>query len=345
MLFFERGASKAILLLSAAFASALGLSAASAQADDADFFLLNELRDPLQLSTLNTVRLMAGGRPVGKMWLESGVPADQRKLIQLDRANLKALSIAPQDTDKISLVLELMPVTPDTLLQWLEKRVQVIVSEEFRASDHTSVLSREASYENPGILPVIEAAPAKPTGTRGKVIMANVGVSTYYAAKRNEEIRGIKVPGVGMTAIRSPRSGVIQIGPALFAGSWLADERSPAAAANSISRLSTFFHEARHSDGNGKSIGFFHAVCPEGHVMAGYNSCDRNLNGPYTVGAVVTQGLAESCGDKCTVAQRERLRLRYLDSFGRVLEKQLDGRPTTYWDARPERLRAPKGAR
>lgn len=100
---------------------------------------------------------------------------------------------------------------------------------------------------------------------------------------------------------------------------YLMNKIDESAMANSLGRMAVFFHEARHSDGNGKSLGFFHAVCPSGHDFQGSYACDRNLNGPYSIGAQMMKEFIKNC-DECSVSEKEQMRLRYLDSMNRVLD-------------------------
>lgn len=284
--------------------------------------------------TLEQLRYTAGARQVGKMWLQAGIPKEQAKLLLRDGKVLENFKFGSLDSMAISYVLGLSSVNAANLTRWLEARVQVVVHENFDWGKSLVFFPSATQFENPGVLPIIETSSVKPTG-KGVIIMSNVGVGVYHFAKTSQLAVGLKVPGVGTVEVNSPRAGVIKIGPGLFMGRRIVDGKNLEADANSIPRLATFYHEARHSDGNGKSLGFFHAVCPEGHPLAGYYACDRNLNGPYTVEAWTTRGMTEGC-TQCTVDQREKLRLQYLDEFGRVLPTQLDGKPTEYLDPSPE---------
>ena len=91
----------------------------------------------------------------------------------------------------------------------------------------------------------------------------------------------------------------------------------------------------RWLENRGVSMGFFHAVCPTDHELAGYYACDRSLNGAYSVDAAMTRAMAKGCPD-CTAEAKEKIMLMYLGYEDRILPKQLDGTPVGYLDAAPE---------
>jgi hypothetical protein len=285
---------------------------------------------------------------IGKIKLESAVPAAQTATLQGDRKIFDAFNIPETDT-ALKTLLGTASNSASDLDAWLETRVQVIVSEGYVASKNTVFLAASYKYPNPGIFPIFETPPASSSSTdkdasngappAANILMSNFGFSTYYGGKASGRLLGLVVDGVGTLPVHSPLVGAIQVGAALFNPIYFVDGAHPEAPANSILRLGTFFHEAHHSDGNGKTLGFFHAICPAGHSYPGLGACDRSTNGPYTVGGQIMKSLTESC-KSCTVAQVTALRLQYLDSFDRVLPYELDGvTPIKAWDARPEGAR------
>jgi hypothetical protein len=150
--------------------------------------------------------------------------------------------------------------------------------------------------------------------------MSNLGAGLYVAAKQSRVLFGIDLPGIGQVTVNTPRVGLFQIGEGhfmpLLRRQGGTDYKS---FANSLVRLSTFMHESRHSDGNGKSLGFVHAVCKSG-TYAGYNACDYSSNGPYTVGAVFLRSVTNNC-QNCSEAEKEALRNVYADSFSRIIPR------------------------
>jgi hypothetical protein len=108
-------------------------------------------------------------------------------------------------------------------------------------------------------------------------------------------------------------------------------------------RAETLFHEARHSDGHGKTLGFLHAKCPSYHDYAGLPACDLSTNGPYTIGALMFKYIMDSTADKSTEKTKKIQQLIYLDIANRTLStSSLVQSPETAagtdWDDAPEML-------
>jgi hypothetical protein len=152
---------------------------------------------------------------------------------------------------------------------------------------------------------------------RAVTVMSNVGGAFYLMGKMNKLFIGFKFDNEKIY-VKSPRTGLLQVGEGLFLPRFLfnKDVNHPS---NSISRMATLFHEARHSDGNGKHTGFLHAKCPAGHNLAGEYACEGSANGPYTVGGLSQRHLLVSC-TACSVAEKAALSAGVADSFGRIIE-------------------------
>lgn len=94
--------------------------------------------------------------------------------------------------------------------------------------------------------------------------------------------------------VTGPRAGISKLGPAFI------DQPSQLSiTGSSVWRLSTLFHEARHSDGNSlsDSLAFPHSKCPVDHPLAGMVVCDKGINGPYTIDNMITKHLISICDD------------------------------------------------
>ena len=212
-------------------------------------------------------------------------------------------------------------------LSWLQQRVQYVVGESFDLEDNMYVASERHRFPNPTEKPTIETPTSQPRGGgTAKTVMSNIGAALYYAGKDGGVLLGLKIPGEGRVRVSSPRTGIIKIGEGLFAQLKHYRDLSADSIALRISRLATFFHEGRHSDGNGKSLGFFHATCPAGHDYAGLPACDRNLNGPYTVGYLMLSLFRAQCAANglCNTAELAALSAAAADSYGRVLRETRD---------------------
>lgn len=288
----------------------------------------------ITMLSLSSVAHAMGGGAVkdesGRFTIAGNVPEDQSKLTVADLKYLHAMQLQSSDAE-LKQVMELADVNAGTMSQWLADRVQYIIGENTDLEKVLVPISERHSYENPRVLPDLERAPARPAAVptsdkpKGKavVVMSNIGAAIYYFGKTKSILVGMKIPGAETATISSPRTGIIQIGQghfmALLKKLGLSDTNIESEG-YTLFRLGTFFHEARHSDGNGKSLGFLHALCPEGHNFANLNACDRNLNGPYSVGALVVRSFAANCAS-CSAAEKEALKLEALDSFNRVIKE------------------------
>ena len=247
------------------------------------------------------------------------VPKDQCKLIDKDLAVLKTLNV--EDTEQDVLRHFKIAASAANYETWLSDRVNYIIPETFEISKSISIIQNSYIYPN-SILPELEIGQkVESSQPQNKVVtvMSNIGTALYFAGKQSGSLMGVDLPGIGVIPVYSPRIGLIKIG----VGHFLPLLRKSGGTefdtyANSLHRLSTFIHEARHSDGNAKSLGFFHAICPIGHNFAGYNACDRNLNGPYTMGATFLKSIVNNC-ITCSEPEKEALRNVYMDSYSRVI--------------------------
>lgn len=165
--------------------------------------------------------------------------------------------------------------------------------------------------------------------------MLNFGSAIYSATKQTLNsisavgpVEAVMQIGNESIVINSPRVGVLQLGEIYrhherikgFSGD--IDSLK-----NSLLRLSTFFHEARHSDGNGENVGFSHVKCDSGDFR-GKVACDDSSNGAYTVSKVVLQSLLSSCSD-CDIKEKKEIELWISDLSLRVNSnaKEKDPRP------------------
>ena len=173
-------------------------------------------------------------------------------------------------------------------------------------------------------------------------VMTNIGTALYFNGKTKHQLLSFNLATGFLKSssilINSPRAGIIQIGAGLFDRRFNINNNNIGSVANSINRLGTLFHEARHSDGHGESLGFAHAVCPKGHDLEGLNACDESLNGSYSVGAKAVNEMIDACQDECSARELEILKLTVLDSYNRVLPLTYKGEASTFWEATPEYL-------
>jgi hypothetical protein len=268
--------------------------------------------------------------------LSHKVPNDQKKAIQRDIKILSGLSFRAVPDQKTLDAFETKTFDTKYLTKWLFDRVQVIIEDKSTNEFTINVKDNNWPFENPGLIPTLETSNIRPS-KNGVVAMSNTGTGLYYLGKSQNNLLEIEVPtswkNKVVVPITSPRAGIIKIGKGLFQRSMKLDRRNDNAKSNSLMRLAIFFHEARHSDGNGESMGFYHGICPKGHTYEGHSACDRTTNGAYTIGSQMLKEFLKNCSD-CSETEKEILRLKYLDNLGRIFK---DAVPV---DAKPEGKRS-----
>ncbi len=252
----------------------------------------------------------------------SNISSGQRSTLKRDLQQLENMSFSAAADSKTLSLMQLNDLNSYSALQWLHERVSVVLEDgPSNRLNITAVPFRD--YPVTAVPAVEKALPPPSSGSgRGVTVMSNIGTALYHSGKSTDKLLNLTVKtGVfsrHKVTIDSPRAGIIQIGEGLFMRRYLLNKTNDAALSNSLGRMAVFFHEARHSDGRGQSLGFFHAVCPTDHDFAGSHACDRNLNGPYSIGAQMMKEFIKNCHE-CNAAEKEQMRLRYLDSMNRVL--------------------------
>ncbi|MFN7454203.1 MAG: hypothetical protein ACK5RO_06035 [Pseudobdellovibrionaceae bacterium] len=239
----------------------------------------------------------------------------QRSLTEADLRFLMESSL-PVNNKEVMEILELSDSGALNLSSWLADRVKVMTDAKQKLGDGAIRVLRFPEVWN------MEPGRELSLGysqSRSQVMMSNIGATIYQFGKRTGQVFSLFVSGLGWISIESPRAGVVKIGDGYFAPlkpQWGAESLSQRVAR--IFRLETLFHEARHSDGRGRHVGFSHVICPKGHTYEGQFACDSSNNGAYRVGALLTQQFRESC-DNCSAEEKELLDFLYLDSRSRVL--------------------------
>jgi hypothetical protein len=305
------------------------------------------LKHLILLALFSPVIAFADAPLAERFQFASDVPANQVERIQGDLAHLETLEFKFQDSEALA-TLDIPEMSGRSLGSWLSARVHYILSEAFDPSDSVYVaISEDFHYENTDFPTLDQPATENVSTNKPKYMVAqNLSSAIYYNGKMYGQLLEAEIPGLGTIPVRSPRVGIMKIGEGLFQPlleryGWSGKSIDTETAR--LIRLGALFHEARHSDGNGKSLGFFHARCPEGHDYAGRVVCDRSLNGAYAVGGLVERNLLKQC-EHCTVAEREAFRLYTYDSFNRIIHVSRDAGATVvsgFSDARPEGNIAP----
>ncbi|MBY0414091.1 MAG: hypothetical protein K2Q18_07990 [Bdellovibrionales bacterium] len=279
-----------------------------------------------------------------------------RERIGKDLEILNNFTFKETPTQKETLnLLGLDHLSSETANHWLEERVKYIIEENaFSKIKLTLKKSLFVERENvtfpfqniiPYALDGVSDAPEKVNAKEvaSTVIMSNAGAALYMKGKNEHKVYGLKISrgllkSAQKISIDSPRAGIIQIGAGLFDSRFNINNQNLGAVANALHRLSILFHEARHSDGRGKSVVFAHAICPPGHDLEGQPGCDETQNGAYAIGSSIMLEMIKSCGDDCNEREKEILKMIYLDNKNRILPKTHKNESSTFWDDRPEGL-------
>jgi hypothetical protein len=300
-------------------------------------------RIPTPLATALALFFLAGG--ASAIEFHPDLPADQVESLQYDLATLERLApLRDSDSEAAARLLGISgKLSGRKLRNWIEERVHFIVPQDWNFRRHFHMGEKFVAYPNADLLPTIEVATHQPADGAGQArkgvattVMANIGGEIYLDAKEDGRVMTIDIDPLHSVPVLSPRVGIVKIGQAFFSDSFRIDPESANTPANSIYRLATLFHEAHHSDGNGASLAFFHAVCPDEPRFGKYSgltACDRNQNGPYAVGAAMLKVMINQCTG-CSEGAKEILRAKLADMQNRVLETT----PGVLLDARPEAL-------
>lgn len=250
----------------------------------------------------------------------SGISENQQQKILSDLERLRVLRV-DGNNEQANELFETKSLTSAYLNAWLAERAHYFVEEGFDSNSHLQVLQQNFIYPNT-LIPITETATKQISapGSTMRVVMSNKGVTLYWYGKKQNQKLALDIPGLGSIKITSPHNGIFMIGSGLFGQSDSSDAKSMA---NALLRMKTYFHEARHTDGNGMSLGFFHVVCPIGHQYEGYSACDKNLNGPYQIAAQFLSATIKVCSS-CSSEEKESLRNTQLDSQSRIVNQSLN---------------------
>ena len=255
------------------------------------------------------------------------VPLKQRNILEKDLKRFKELHFN-RPNERTLKALGLDQFDSDLAFKWLTDRVKLIVAPDEIKDDLSNLTFQNKHYNNLP-LPRFDQynfwLPEPPSIKKTYIVMSNRGAAIYRSGKRKKKIYTYETPydEFEKIVIDSPRAGIIQIGEGLFMNAFSINRDKQQAFSNTIDRIAVFFHEARHSDGHGEHLGFFHDICPIDHDYVGLAACDRNLNGPYSVGAQMYKEMIKSCNARCSVSEKESLRHRYLSAQNRVIQESV----------------------
>lgn len=249
----------------------------------------------------------------------------QEKLLKTDLDFLKTISSWNALSQLEKKTMDLLTGDSSELNQWLRERIQFLLP--IAPQLRIQIFGNEGPFFYPyeDVFPQEMEDVFTMENSQAGHLMSNSGVAYYLFGKRRNEILSLNLKNhfpklKSDLPVLSPRIGIIHVHKNTFnyQNKISVSGREPA---DRLQRLSFLFHEGRHSDGHGANLGFYHTMCPPGHDYTGRIACDTPSNGAYSVSALFIKKSLEVC-HACTEGHKETLRLTYLDSKLRVLDKK-----------------------
>lgn len=277
------------------------------------------------LALATTLTQAFAAQEFGGMKFHSTVEREQFEAMRTDLKYLYQNPVTTVDAEFLR-VAQLSANNGPEMHNWLLNRIRYIIGERYTLDDN-NVLQAAGKFPATPLpdAPEEEESPNKNSPRKGgeepspdiKTVMTNMGGALYTLGKEHNIFFGIKFDGE-VVYVTSPRTGVLQVGEGLFDPNFRYNANL-VAPSNSVSRLATLFHEARHSDGTGKSTSFGHSLCPKGHLYFGHYACESSSNGSYTIGALSQRSLLNNCGG-CSAKEKTALTAAVADSFSRLIK-------------------------
>lgn len=257
-------------------------------------------------------------------------PEMQSTLIN-DLHAIQTLSEVSDNESEITSMMSLDNSNGPSLLQWIEDRVSYVSgpvsnNEMQDGARFFSIISNRINLEPLSAVKV-------------STIAANLGSALYISAKKSGVRAQYDFSKSKTIDIRSPRVGLIILFEPYFDYKTFGINTSKEDAfSNSMARMSTLVHEARHSDGNNDSLGFPHVVCPGSKPeYKGSMACDKAENGAYAIEAALHKKfIAECLVRDCTLTEIAILKAYRADYLYRLLDGA--GYTAVSWDPNPEAL-------
>lgn len=237
---------------------------------------------------------------------------EKRDSLISDFKVLETINFNKHPNNELNRILKIESLTSESLSKWITTRVNYIVEEDFNKNDEDIFVKEEKLNQE------------QFNYSKSAVFMTNYGAAVFAAAQKAKVQTGLYFINQenqrSEILIHSPRVGLLKVGPALFNEEYLISEEKNSFI-DSLNRLSIIAHEARHSDGNGSSLGFKHTKCPAGHYLQGALACDNATNGSYAISSLLLKELTRSCQEKCTTSEKQALLMIVLDNASRVIRK------------------------
>lgn len=268
------------------------------------------------LSLALTLSTAAFAEDFAGIKFHSSVPTEQVEALKTDLKYLYQNPTTQSDAEFLAMS-GLQVADGAHMHNWLLNRVKHVIGESFQLTEENIAVWFFHRFPK---TPLPDAFKAMSGQQEVTTIMSNIGSALYLVGKKEKLLFGLKLDGKKVYA-KSTRAGILQVGEGLFLERFLLN-KDLHAPANSVSRLGTLFHEARHSDGNSEHTGFVHDECPVGHPYAGHAACEASSNGSYSLGAVAERNLLINCSS-CSLPEKSALSASVADGFSRVVDKNL----------------------
>ncbi len=272
------------------------------------------------LGVLSSLLLITacGGNPLGVRF-DASVPGDQRSFVESDLNRLASLQLGTATSSDLS-ALGMSDLSATSLTQWLQSRMAYIVGEGFDYETNSTRYPvsgglRFTSYTGYGQETLFSALGQ---ASNTQTVMMNLGAYLYLDGKEKQSEYVLRLSNGKTVSVFSPRVNIVQIGEGLFEANAIPGV-ALGAKSNSLLRTSTYFHEGRHSDGNGTNAGFPHASCPSGDYADLY-ACENNSNGPYAIQTVFLRYAIPTCTD-CSYTEQAGLEISMADYASRQIQR------------------------
>lgn len=199
------------------------------------------------------------------------------------------------------------------LVEYLGQRIRVFFAENLEIEDRLALAHLNEKFKG--------------------VTMASNYSPILWLVVEAQRIKGAFINGKNYRLpIKDCRVGAVKIGEGYMMQSRF----------ESIDRIETLVHEARHSDctggiprsnlnqirddadkgfdiwKNSSQCGHPHSKCPAGHEFAGLAACDNHAWGPYSFGAIFESTIGQYCIN-CTEREKQRALIASQDSFQRIV--------------------------
>ncbi len=288
------------------------------------------------------------------MKFSSKVSLNRVDTIKEDLEYLKTLDGSRTANTFYQTIFKESKLNGESLAKWLDQRLKYIVEQDFNPIEKNEVfiLGKLVKDEkNSGVRNKVErysesyidqelasifteTAKQKEKNLNAMneavVVMSNYGTALYSVSISTKYLLGLELHthenGLERIIIDSPRVGIAKIGEGLFQ-SRLSDKtidsygmkKDEVDGMNRSSRITTYLHEARHSDGTGSDLGMGHSLCPKKHDYAGLYACEDAVNGPYAINAAMSFESYVNCSN-CSENEKVYYQMTLADACSRIVD-------------------------